>query len=245
MELLVMIDALKRASAGSIIAVIPYFGYARQDRKSKPRTPISARLVADLLTAAGVDRVLSIDLHAGQIQGFFNIPVDHLYAMPVLMDDLRLRFSSEAVIVSPDAGGVERARAYSKRLGTSLAIIDKRRPAPNVSEVVNIIGDVKGRDAIIVDDMVDTAGTLTAAAQAVKAQGARAVYACASHGVLSPPAIDRINASPLEELIITDTVPVRPDVKACPKIKVLPVARLLGEAVKRIHHGDSISSLFI
>jgi ribose-phosphate pyrophosphokinase len=245
MELLVMIDALKRASAGSIIAVIPYFGYARQDRKSKPRTPISARLVADLLTAAGVNRVLSIDLHAGQIQGFFNIPVDHLYAMPVLMDDLRLRFSQEAVIVSPDAGGVERARAYSKRLGTSLAIIDKRRPAPNVSEVVNIIGDVKGRDAIIVDDMVDTAGTLCAAAQAVKQQGARAVFACASHGVLSPPAIERIMASPLEELLITDTVPVRPDVRDCPKIKVLPVARLLGEAVKRIHHGDSISSLFI
>jgi ribose-phosphate pyrophosphokinase len=245
MELLVMIDALKRASAGSIIAVIPYFGYARQDRKSKPRTPISARLVADLLTAAGVNRVLSIDLHAGQIQGFFNIPVDHLYAMPVLMDDLRLRFSEEAVIVSPDAGGVERARAYSKRLGTSLAIIDKRRPAPNVSEVVNIIGDVKGRDAIIVDDMVDTAGTLCAAAQAVKEQGARAVYACASHGVLSPPALERIMASPLEELLITDTVPVRDDVRDCPKIKVLPVARLLGEAVKRIHHGDSISSLFI
>ena len=243
MELLVMIDALKRASAGSIIAVIPYFGYARQDRKSKPRTPISARLVADLLTAAGVNRVLSIDLHAGQIQGFFNIPVDHLYAMPVLMDDLRLRFTQEAVIVSPDAGGVERARAYSKRLGTSLAIIDKRRPAPNVCEVVNIIGDVKGRDAIIVDDMVDTAGTLCAAAQAVKAQGARAVFACASHGVLSPPAIERIMASPLEELLITDTVPVRAEVRDCPKIKVLPVARLLGEAVKRIHHGDSISSL--
>jgi len=245
MELLVMIDALKRASAGSIIAVIPYFGYARQDRKSKPRTPISARLVADLLTAAGVDRVLSIDLHAGQIQGFFNIPVDHLYAMPVLMDDLRLRFNHESVIVSPDAGGVERARAYSKRLGTSLAIIDKRRPAPNVSEVVNIIGDVKGRDAIIVDDMVDTAGTLCAAAQAVMAQGARSVQACASHGVLSPPAIDRIMASPLAELLITDTIAVRPDVHACPKVKVLSVARLLGEAVKRIHHGDSISSLFI
>jgi ribose-phosphate pyrophosphokinase len=245
MELLVMIDALKRASAGSIIAVIPYFGYARQDRKSKPRTPISARLVADLLTAAGVDRVLSIDLHAGQIQGFFNIPVDHLYAMPVLMDDLRLRFSQEAVIVSPDAGGVERARAYSKRLGTSLAIIDKRRPAPNVSEVVNIIGDVKGRDAIIVDDMVDTAGTLCAAAQAVMNHGARAVYACATHGVLSHPAIERISASPLQELITTNTIPPRPDVAACPKVKVLSVARLLGEAVKRIHHGDSISSLFI
>jgi len=242
----VMIDALKRASAGSIIACIPYFGYARQDRKTKPRTPISARLVADLLTAAGVDRVLSIDLHAGQIQGFFNIPVDHLYALPVLMDELRGRFvDQQAVIVSPDAGGVERARAYSKRLGTSLAIIDKRRPAPNVSEVVNIIGDVRGKDAIIIDDMVDTAGTLCAAAQAVKAQGARTVYACATHGVLSPPAIDRIMASPLEELIVTDTIAVRPDVRACPKVKVLSVARLLGEAVKRIHHGDSISSLFI
>ena len=245
MELLVMIDALKRASAGSIIAVIPYFGYARQDRKSKPRTPISARLVADLLTAAGVNRVLAIDLHAGQIQGFFNIPVDHVYGMPVLMDHLRTQFSSEAVIVSPDAGGVERARAYSKRLGASLAIIDKRRPAPNVSEVVNIIGDVRGRDAIIIDDMVDTAGTLCAAAQAVIDKGARAVYACASHGVLSNPALQRINASPLRELIITDTVPPREDVRACPKIKVLSVAKLLGEAVKRIHHGDSISSLFI
>ncbi len=245
MELLVMIDALKRASAGSIIAVIPYFGYARQDRKSKPRTPISARLVADLLTAAGVDRVLSIDLHAGQIQGFFNIPVDHLYGMPVLMEYLRTRFTSEAVIVSPDAGGVERARAYSKRLGTSLAIIDKRRPAPNVSEVVNIIGDVKGRDAIIVDDMVDTAGTLCAAAQAIRQQGARAVFACTTHGVLSHPAIERIVASPLEELIMTDTIPPGPEVLNSGKVKVLSVARILGEAVKRIHHGDSISSLFI
>ncbi len=245
MELLVMIDALKRASAGTIVAVIPYFGYARQDRKSKPRTPISARLVADLLTAAGVDRVLAIDLHAGQIQGFFSIPVDHLYGMPVLMEYMRSRFTSDAVIVSPDAGGVERARAYSKRLGASLAIIDKRRPAPNVSEVVNIIGDVRGRDAIIVDDMVDTAGTLCAAAQAVMDQGARAVFACASHGVLSNPALDRIMASPLKELIITDTVTPRVAVKECPKIRILSVARLLGEAVKRIHHGDSISSLFI
>jgi ribose-phosphate pyrophosphokinase len=245
MELLVMIDALKRASAGSIIAVMPYFGYARQDRKSKPRTPISARLVADLLTAAGVNRVLSIDLHAGQIQGFFNIPVDHLYAMPVLLEPLKARFTSEAVIVSPDAGGVERARAYSKRLGTSLAIIDKRRPKPNVSEVVNIIGDVKGRDAIIVDDMIDTAGTLCAAAQAVKDQGARSVIADASHGVLSHPAVERINASPLEEVIITDTIPPRADILACKKIKVCSVAKMVGEAVKRIHHGDSISSLFI
>ena len=245
MELLVMIDALKRASAGSIVAVIPYFGYARQDRKSKPRTPISARLVADLLTAAGVDRVVAIDLHAGQIQGFFNIPVDHLYGMPVLMESLRSRFTSEAVIVSPDAGGVERARAYSKRLGSSLAIIDKRRPAPNVSQVVNIIGDVRGRDAIIVDDMIDTAGTLTAAAQAVMEQGARNVYACATHAVLSDPAIDRIMASPLKELITTDTVTPRAVVTDCSKVKILSVAKLLGEAVKRIHHGDSISSLFI
>ena len=245
MELLVMIDALKRASAGSIVAVIPYFGYARQDRKSKPRTPISARLVADLLTAAGVNRVLSIDLHAGQIQGFFNIPVDHLYAMPVLIEPLKQRISSDAVIVSPDAGGVERARAYSKRLGTSLAIIDKRRPAPNVSEVVNIIGDVKGRDAIIVDDMIDTAGTVCAAAQAIKDKGARAVFAVASHGVLSNPAIERITASPIERLIITDTIPPRPEVRACAKIEVYSVAKMVGEAVKRIHHGDSISSLFI
>jgi ribose-phosphate pyrophosphokinase len=246
MELLVMIDALKRASAGSIVAVIPYFGYARQDRKSKPRTPISARLVADLLTAAGVERVLSIDLHAGQIQGFFNIPVDHLYGMPVLLEPLRQRIHLDsAVVVSPDAGGVERARAYSKRLGTSLAIIDKRRPAPNVSEVVNIIGDVKGKDAVIVDDMIDTAGTVCAAAQAIKDKGARSVFAVASHGVLSNPAVDRITASPIEELLITDTIPPRPDVRACPKIKVFSVAKMVGEAVKRIHHGDSISSLFV
>jgi ribose-phosphate pyrophosphokinase len=245
MELLVMIDALKRASAGSIVAVIPYFGYARQDRKTKPRTPISARLVADLLTAAGVGRVLAMDLHAGQIQGFFNIPVDHLFAMPVLMDYLRTKFTHDAVIVSPDAGGVERARAYSKRLGASLAIIDKRRPAPNVAEVVNIIGDVKGRDAIIVDDMVDTAGTLCAAARAVMGHGARAVYACASHGLLSGPAVERIMASPLQEIIVTDSVPPRPEVKAAGKFRVLSVSRLLGEAVKRIHLGDSISSLFI
>jgi ribose-phosphate pyrophosphokinase len=245
MELLVMIDALKRASAGSITAVVPYFGYARQDRKTKPRTPISARLVADLLTAAGVHRVLAVDLHAGQIQGFFNIPVDNLYAMPVLMEHLKARFGPETVIVSPDAGGVERARAFSKRLDSRLAIIDKRRPTANVAEVVNIIGDVAGRDAIIVDDMIDTAGTLIAAAQAVMEKGARAVYACASHGVLSGPAIERINKSPLTELIITDSIPPRPDITACAKIKMLSVSRLLAEAVKRIHLGDSISSLFI
>ncbi len=245
MELLVMIDALKRSSAASITAVIPYFGYARQDRKTKPRTPISARLVADLLTAAGVDRVVALDLHAGQIQGFFNIPVDNLYSMPVMLDYLKTRFSPESVVVSPDAGGVERTRAFSKRLGAGLAIIDKRRPAPNVAEVVNIIGDVTGRDCLIVDDMIDTAGTLTAAARAVMDHGARSVSACASHGVLSGPAIERILASPLTEVIVTDTIAPRPAVRDCPKVKVLSVARLLGEAVKRIHVGDSISSLFV
>jgi ribose-phosphate pyrophosphokinase len=248
MELLIMADALKRASAGSITAVIPYYGYARQDRKSASRVPITAKLVADLIEAAGVTRVVSMDMHAGQIQGFFSIPFDHLYAAPVLLEHMRKRFdgdSQNVVIVSPDAGGVERARAFSKRLGTSLAIIDKRRPKPNVSEVVNIIGDVKGRDAIIVDDMIDTAGTLCAAAQAVKDQGARSVFAVASHGVLSRPAVDRINASPIEELFITDTIPPRDDVRACSKIKVFSVAKMCGEAVKRIHHGDSISSLFI
>ncbi len=245
MELLVMIDALRRASAASIVAVIPYFGYARQDRKTKPRTPISARLVADLLTAAGVTRVLAMDLHAGQIQGFFNIPVDHLFAMPVLMEHMRARFTPDAVIVSPDAGGVERARAYSKRLGASLAIIDKRRPSANVAEVIHIIGDVKGRDAIIVDDLVDTAGTLCAAAQAVMDHGARAVYACASHGVFSGPAVDRLEASPLAEIMVTDSISPRPEIRASSKFRVMPVARLLGEAVKRIHLGDSISSLFI
>jgi ribose-phosphate pyrophosphokinase len=245
MELLVMTDALKRSSAKPIVAVIPYFGYARQDRKTRPRTPISARLAADLLTAAGVHRVLAMDLHAGQIQGFFNIPVDHIYAMPVMMEYMRGKFGSETVIVSPDAGGVERARAFSKRLDASLAIIDKRRPAPNVAELVNIIGDVKGRDAIVVDDMVDTAGTLCAAAEGLTKKGARAVYACITHGLLSGPALARIHKSPLKELIITDSIPPRPEVKASPKVRVLSVAHLLGEAVKRIHMGDSLSSLFI
>src|SRR5262245_52182815 len=206
MELLIMIDALKRASAGSIIAVLPYFGYARQDRKVKPRTPISAKLVADVITAAGADRILAMDLHAGQIQGFFNIPFDHIYAMPVLMESLRTRFTSDAVVVSPDAGGVERARAYSKRLNASLAIIDKRRSGPNVSEVMNLIGDVRGKDAVIVDDMIDTAGTLASAARAVMDAGARSVAACASHGVLSGPALQRIEDSPLSEVFITDTI---------------------------------------
>ena len=247
MELLIMIDALKRASAGSIVAVVPYFGYARQDRKVKPRSPISAKLAADLLTAAGADRAVSIDLHAGQIQGFFNIPVDHLFAMPVMIEHFRAhpRGGDSTVIVSPDAGGVERARAYSKRLNSTLAIIDKRRSGPNVSEVMNIIGDVRGKDAIIVDDMIDTAGTLTTAAKAVIDAGARTVSACATHGVLSGNAIARIDASPLTEVVVSDTIPLRPEARASKKIKQLSVARLLGEAIKRIHHGDSISSLFI
>jgi len=245
MELLIIIDALKRASAGSIVAVMPYFGYARQDRKVKPRTPISSKLVADLLTAAGVNRVLSVDLHAGQIQGFFNIPFDHLYAMPVLLDAMREKIAEGAVIVSPDAGGVERARAYAKRLGGTLAFIDKRRPAPNVSEVMHIVGDVKDRDVIIVDDLIDTAGTLTQAAAAVAAAGARRVFAAAAHGVFSGKALERISASSLQEVIVTDSIPLTAEGRALPKIRQTSVARLIGEAIKRIHHGDSISSLFI
>jgi len=246
MELLIMIDALKRASAGSIIAVLPYFGYARQDRKVKPRTPISAKLVADLITAAGATRVLALDLHAGQIQGFFNIPVDHVFAMPIFIDALKPRVKSEStVVVSPDAGGVERARAYSKRLDVPLAIIDKRRSAPNVSEVMHLIGEVKGKDAIIVDDMIDTAGTLVQAARAIMEAGARSVSAAATHAVLSGPALQRLEDSPLSEVVITDTIPLTEAGRQCKKIKVLSVARLLGEAVKRNHHGDSISSLFI
>lgn len=247
MELLIMIDACKRASAGSIIAVIPYFGYARQDRKVRPRTPITAKLVADLISAAGADRVLAMDLHAGQIQGFFNIPFDHLYAMPVFMDELRARGyqAPETVVVSPDAGGVERARAYSKRLGAGMAIIDKRRSAANVSEVMNIIGDVKGKNAIIIDDIIDTAGTLCNAAQAIIDNGANSVIACATHPVFSGKAIERIAASPLDAVIVTNTIGLTEAGRKCEKIKVLSVGRLLGEAVKRIHHGDSISSLFI
>jgi ribose-phosphate pyrophosphokinase len=240
----VIVDALKRASAGSIIAVVPYFGYARQDRKTKPRTPISAKLVADLMETAGIQRVVALDLHAGQIQGFFDIPVDHLFAMPVAIDYLQTRVGPAPVVVSPDAGGVERARAYAKRLGASLAIVDKRREKANISEVMNLIGDVKDKDAILVDDIIDTAGTIAQAAQAIMDAGARSVYAFASHGVLSGPAVERIVASPLTELVVTDTIPLRPEARACGKIKALGTARLLGEAIKRIHHGDSISSLF-
>lgn len=245
MQLLVMIDALKRASAGSITAVIPYYGYARQDRKVAPRTPITAKLVADLLQSAGASRVVSMDLHAGQIQGFFNIPFDHLYAMPVFLEYLRPKLKPGSVCVSPDAGGVERARAYAKRLGSELAIIDKRRPTANVSEVMNIVGAVEGRECVIVDDMIDTAGTLTNAAKALMDRGATRVFACATHPVLSGPAIDRIRDSVLEEVIVTDTIPLRPEAQAVGKFKVLSVSRLLGEAIKRIHNSDSVSSLFV
>jgi ribose-phosphate pyrophosphokinase len=245
MELLIMADTLRRASAATITAVIPYYGYARQDRKIAPRTPITSKLVADLIQAAGVTRAVAVDLHAGQIQGFFNIPFDHLYAMPIMLEDyLKRHFDSSAVFVSPDAGGVERARAYSKRLNASLAIIDKRRERANVSEVMHLIGDVKGKPCIIVDDMIDTAGTLTGAAKALIEHGATKVVACATHGVLSGPAVQRIIDSPLDEVVVTDTIPLSDLAKACPKIRQIGIARLLGEAIKRIHNSDSVSSLF-
>ncbi len=244
MELLLIIDALKRASARRITAVMPYYGYARQDRKVQPRVPISSKLVADLLTAAGTNRVLTIDLHAAQIQGFFNIPVDHLYAAPVLHEYIRKHRFENLVIVSPDAGGVERARSFAKRLDASLAIIDKRREAANVSKVMHVIGDVKGKDTIILDDMIDTAGTITQAAEALKEGGARKVCAACTHAVLSGPAIERINASPLEEVITADTLPLDDKVAACKKLKVRSIAPLLAEAIKRIHEESSVSSLF-
>ena len=247
MELLIMIDALRRASAGSIVAIIPYFGYARQDRKSKPRTPITAKPCANLITAAGANRALAMDLHAGQIQGFFDIPFDHLFSMPVLIDELRaLGYTGEdTVVVSPDAGGVERARAFSKRLSATLAIIDKRRSAPNVSEVMNIVGDVRGKKAVIVDDIIDTAGTLVNAARAIMDAGAASVAACASHPVFSGKAVQRIADSPLSHVVVTNTIPLSEAGHACAKVRVKSVGRLLGEAIKRIHHGDSISSLFM
>ena len=245
MEMLIMADALRRSSAESITAVIPYFGYARQDRKVAGRTPISAKLVADLITTAGIDRVLTVDLHAGQIQGFFNIPVDNLFAMPVLLEEIRKLGLSEPVMVSPDAGGVERARAYAKRLNASLAIIDKRRERANVSEVMNIIGDVRDRDCVLLDDMIDTAGPLTNAARALADAGARRVYAAATHPVLSGPAMARIADSPLVEVIVTDSIPLRGEALTNPKFRVASLAALLGEAIRRIDHSDSISSLFV
>jgi len=244
MELLILIDALKRASAERINAVLPYYGYARQDRKVVPRAPISAKLVADLITTAGASRILTVDLHAGQIQGFFNIPVDHLFAAPVLLDYLK-QLQDEIVIVSPDAGGVERARAYAKRLNSTLAIIDKRREAPNVSQVMNIIGDVDGMVAVLVDDMVDTGGTLVRAAYALVEKGAKAVYACCTHPVLSGRAVKVLLDSPIEELIVTDTIPLHGEAKECPKIKVLSISSLLADAIRRIYEDESVSSLFV
>ena len=245
MELLIMCDALRRASAGSITAVMPYYGYARQDRKVAPRTPITSKLVADLVQASGVTRVVAMDLHAGQIQGFFNIPFDHLFAMPVMLEDyLKKHFDAGAVVVSPDAGGVERARAYSKRLDAGLAIVDKRRERANVAEVMNIVGDVKGKPCIIIDDMIDTAGTLVGAAKALMDKGATKVVACATHGVFSGPAVERIVGSPISKVVVTDTLPLSAEARASGKIEQLSVARLLGEAIKRIHSSDSISSLF-
>jgi ribose-phosphate pyrophosphokinase len=245
MELLLMLDAFKRASARRITAVVPYYGYARQDRKVSPRVPISAKLVADLITAAGATRVLTVDLHAGQIQGFFDVPVDNVYATPVLLQYLRERLGRrEVTVISPDAGGVERARAFAKRLEANLAIIDKRRSRPNEVAEMQIIGDVDGRAAVIVDDMVDTAGTLSAAADAVRAAGAPVVLACATHAVLSGPAMTRLAASSIDELIVTDSIPLRGD-KPSSKIRVLSVAPLLGEAIRRTHEEASISSLFV
>ncbi|MBI1811297.1 MAG: ribose-phosphate pyrophosphokinase [Nitrospirae bacterium] len=244
-ELLLLIDALKRASAGRITAVIPYYGYARQDRKVQPRVPISSKLVADLITVAGANRVLTVDLHAGQIQGFFNIPVDHLYASPVILDYIKKSNIKDIVIVSPDAGGVERARAFAKRLSASLAIIDKRRERANESQVMNVIGDVKGKNTIILDDMIDTAGTIAQAASALKEKGAKKVLAACTHAVLSGPAIDRINSSVIEELIVTNTIQLDSKQEKCKKLTVLSIAPLLAEAIKRIHEESSISSLFV
>jgi ribose-phosphate pyrophosphokinase len=245
MELLIMVDACKRASAGRITAVVPYYGYARQDRKAAPRVPISAKLVADLLTTAGVERVLTMELHAGQIQGFFNIPVDNLFSSAHLCEQLRGTIpTSNAVVVSPDAGGVERARAVAKRIDAGLAIIDKRRSGPNVAQVMHLIGDVDGKTAILVDDMVDTAGTLTKAAQAVMDNGAKAVYAVTTHPVLSGPAVERIMNSPLEKVIVTDTIPLSKEAAACGKFQVVSVASLFAEAIRAIHHHDSVSRLF-
>jgi ribose-phosphate pyrophosphokinase len=245
MEMLVMIDAFRRSSAARITAVIPYYGYARQDRKDKPRVPISAKLVANLLSAAGTNRVLTMDLHKAQIQGFFDIPVDHLFAAPVIVEYCSRLHYSNLTIVSPDAGGAERARAYAKRLDAELAIVDKRRTDDGTAEVMNVIGDVAGRTCILQDDIIDTAGTIQKAAVALKEAGAERVLACAVHGVLSGPAIERIEKSPLDHLIITNSVPLRGEAQNCRKIEVLSVARLLGQAIRNIHEETSVSSLFV
>ena len=245
MQLLIIMDAMRRASAERITAVIPYYGYSRQDRKVKPRVPISAKLVADLIATAGAHRVVAMDLHAGQIQGYFNIPVDNVFAAPILLKYFRNNTQGDLVIVSPDAGGVERARAFAKRLSASLAIIDKRRVTPNVAEAMNIIGEVKGKTAIILDDMVDTAGTLTQAARALSERGAVAVQACCTHPILSGPAIERIVDSPIDRLVITNTIPLSAAGAACPKIIDLSIAEILGETIKRVHDSNSVSTLFV
>lgn len=244
-EMLVMIDAFRRSSAARITAVVPYYGYARQDRKDKPRVPISAKLVANLLSAAGTHRVLTMDLHKAQIQGFFDIPVDHLFAAPVIIEYLARLHYPKLTIVSPDAGGAERARAYAKRLDAELAVIDKRRTEDGTAEVMNVIGDVGGRTCILQDDIIDTAGTIQKAATALKAAGADRVLACAVHGVLSGPAIDRIENSPVDQMIVTNTIPLRGEAQQCKKIVVLSVARLLGQAIRSIHEETSVSSLFV
>jgi len=244
-ELLIMLDAFKRSSASRVTAVLPYYGYARQDKKDAPRVPITAKLVADLVSRAGADRVLTMDLHAAQIQGFFDVPVDHLFAAPVLLDAIRGLNIGELMIVAPDAGGVERARAIAKRLGVGLAIVDKRRTAPNVAEVMHIIGDVAGKNTLILDDIIDTAGTLAKTVDALKAQGAQRILAAGVHGVLSGPAMDRIQASPLELVLVTNTTPVEEKLQRSSKLRALSVAPLLGEAILRIHENSSVSSLFV
>jgi ribose-phosphate pyrophosphokinase len=245
MELLLMMDALKRASAWRITAVIPYFGYARQDRKDKPRVPISSKLVADLLTTAGADRALVVDLHAPQLQGFFNIPVDHLFASPVLVDYYKKLNLPHLTVVSPDAGGVERARFFAKKMDSALAIVDKRRVDVNVAEVMHVIGDVKGRTCLVIDDLIDTAGTLVKTARALLESGATGVYACASHAVLSGPAVENIAKSPITEVVVTNTIPLSEEAGKEPKIKVLSIAGLIGRAIQSIHEETSVSKLFM
>lgn len=245
MELLIMLDAIKRASAARITAVLPYYGYARQDKKDAPRVPITSKLVADLISQAGADRVLTMDLHASQIQGFFNVPVDHLFAAPVILDALRELDIPDLVIVSPDAGGVERARAIAKRLNADLAIVDKRRPKPNQANVMNVIGEVEGMNAVILDDIIDTAGTLCSTVVALKEKGARKVFACGIHGVLSGPALERLDEAPVEQVLITNTIPLDEKLKRCSKLRPLSVGRLLAQAIRSIHQNSSVSSLFV
>ncbi|MBW2469645.1 MAG: ribose-phosphate pyrophosphokinase [Deltaproteobacteria bacterium] len=244
-ELLLMIDAMKRSSAKRITAVVPYFGYARQDKKVAPRVPISAKLVANMLEVAGANRVITMDLHAGQIQGFFDIPVDNIFAAPLLIEHIGSNFDGNLVVVSPDAGGVERARAFAKRLDADLAIVDKRRSAPNQAKAMAVIGDVRDKTVVILDDMADTAGTLTGAADALKENGAKEIHACCAHAVLSGPAIERISASVMKSLVVTDTIPLRQNALACDKIVVISISELVGEAIIRSYRGDSVTSLFV